>query len=177
MKKGLLYISMILLLVGCRANTDSIDQFVSDAHTHAKIHVDPLPEPYYFVADDFVMTSDRLPFVQPQPEKIDGQEAQGKDCWQPDNTRHPQSLERFPLDQLAIKGVMDGGKQRWALIYTPESKLVKIREGQYLGLNHGRVLKVTPQFIDIEEILSDGKGCWLKRETQLALKAEDTPVF
>ncbi|MGR5152097.1 pilus assembly protein PilP [Photobacterium swingsii] len=177
MKKGLLYASIAWLLIGCRANTDSIDQFITDAHIHAKIQADPLPEPYHFVADDFVMTSERIPFVQPQPEQIDSEEAQGKDCWQPDDTRRPQSLERFPLDQLAIKGVMDGGKHRWALIYTPESKLVKIKEGQYIGLNHGRVLKVTPRFIDIEEILSDGKGCWLKRETQLALKADDTPVF
>ncbi|MEZ8740689.1 pilus assembly protein PilP [Photobacterium swingsii] len=177
MKKGLLYASIAWLLIGCRANTDSIDQFITDAHIHAKIQVEPLPEPYHFVADDFVMTSERIPFVQPQPEQIDSEEAQGKDCWQPDDTRRPQSLERFPLDQLAIKGVMDGGKHRWALIYTPESKLVKIKEGQYIGLNHGRVLKVTPRFIDIEEILSDGKGCWLKRETQLALKADDTPVF
>ncbi|KMV30566.1 pilus assembly protein PilQ [Photobacterium swingsii] len=177
MKKGLLYASIAWLLIGCRANTDSIDQFITDAHIHAKIQVEPLPEPYHFVADDFVMTSERIPFVQPQPEQIDSEEAHGKDCWQPDDTRRPQSLERFPLDQLAIKGVMDGGKHRWALIYTPESKLVKIKEGQYIGLNHGRVLKVTPRFIDIEEILSDGKGCWLKRETQLALKADDTPVF
>ncbi|OAN17060.1 pilus assembly protein PilQ [Photobacterium jeanii] len=175
--KGWCTLLAVLALVGCRANTDSVEQFISDAHLYAKADIEPLPEPYYFVADDFVMTNDRVPFSQPQPEEIDSKEAIGKDCWQPDDSRRRQPLESFPLDQLVMKGIMGGGKQRWALIYTPESKLAQLRVGQYIGLNHGRVLKITPQYIDIEEILSDGKGCWLKRDNQLRLKAEDIPVF
>lgn len=169
MNKLWLTVPLTLLLLGCQANDEPIQAFISQAYTEAKANVEPLPEPFVFVADEFVMTSHRIPFVRPRPEQQDREEGSNKDCWQPDLQRTRTSLENYPLGQLTMKGVLGDDSLLWALIYTPEGKLVKIREGHYLGLNHGKVQRVSSRSIEIEETLPDGVGCWLTRPMKLTL--------
>ena len=169
MNKLWLIVSLTLLLLGCQANEDPIQAFISQAHIKVKSNVEPLPDPFEFVADEFVMTSHRIPFVRPRPERQGREEGSNKGCWQPDLERPRTSLENYPLGKLTMKGVLGDDSLLWALIYTPEGLLVKIREGHYLGLNHGKVQRVNASSIEIEETLSDGAGCWLKRPMKLTL--------
>ncbi|EAS41858.1 pilus assembly protein PilQ [Photobacterium profundum] len=161
-----------LLLVGCRANNDSISMFISNTHLAAEVRIDPLPAQFEFIADEFVMTDSRGPFVRPYPKQMDTAETSNKSCWQPNLQRELAALESYPLDTLTMKGVLGDRKQLWALIYTPEGQLMKVREGHYLGLNHGKVQRVGSRSIDVDEILPDGAGCWLKRTTHLALSQQ-----
>ncbi|MCW8329641.1 pilus assembly protein PilP [Photobacterium sp. SDRW27] len=176
MKMVWLIAPVCMLMLGCRANEDSIQGFIGQAHDEALAEVAPLQEQYKFVADEFVMTSPRVPFIRPRPELAESEPETAKACWQPDVRQVRGPLESYPLVQLSMKGVLGDGNQLWALIYTPEGKLVKIREGYYLGLNHGRVLQVSPKSIEIEEILPDGVGCWLKRPIKLTLVTTDSAV-
>lgn len=176
MKRVWLIVPVSVLMFGCRANEDSIQNFIAQAHDEAQAEVAPLQEQYEFVADEFVMTSLRVPFIRPRPELADNEPELAKACWQPDVRRVRAPLESYPLAQLSMKGVLGDGNQLWALIYTPEGKLVKIREGHYLGLNHGKVQQVSPKSIEIEEILPDGVGCWLKRPIKLTLFTTDSAV-
>lgn len=169
MMKYWVIVPLTLSFLGCRANEDPVQAFISQTHHKAKASVEPLPEPFEFVADEFVMTERRIPFTRPRPEQSDSEEGRNKDCWQPDLQRTRTSLENYPLDQLTMKGVLGDDRQLWAIIYTPEGKLVKVREGHYLGFNHGKVQRVGSRSIEIEEILPDGVGCWLKRPIKLAL--------
>ncbi|KJG14083.1 pilus assembly protein PilQ [Photobacterium iliopiscarium] len=155
-------------LMGCQANTDSIEQFIAKTHTNAKAKVKPLAAPYIFVAESFVMTSKRVPFLRPRPELLLAKQANSS-CWQPLNDHQPTQLETFPLEQLSMKGAIGHQRQLWGLIYTPKGELVKIKPGQFVGLNRGKVIKVSDKLIEIEETLPDGKGCWLTRPAKLAL--------
>ena len=155
-------------LMGCQANTDSIEQFIAKTHTNAKAKVKPLAAPYIFVAESFVMTSKRVPFLRPRPELLLAKQANSS-CWQPLNDHQPTQLETFPLEQLSMKGAIGHQRQLWGLIYTPKGELVKIKPGQFVGLNRGKVIKVSDKLIEIEETLPDGKGCWLTRSAKLAL--------
>lgn len=67
MKQSIVWVLM-LGLMGCRANDDSLTQFIQDVHKTARAKVEPLPQVDDFVADDFVMTRDRVPFLRPLPE-------------------------------------------------------------------------------------------------------------
>ncbi|MEC6797701.1 pilus assembly protein PilP [Photobacterium sp. S4TG1] len=155
-------------LMGCQANTDSIEQFIAKTHTNAKAKVKPLAAPYIFVAESFVMTSKRVPFLRPRPELLLTKQGDSS-CWQPLTDHKPTPLEAFPLEQLAMKGAIGHQRQLWGLIYTPKGELVKIKPGQFVGLNRGKVIKVSDELIEIEETLPDGKGCWLTRPAKLAL--------
>ncbi|GAA05225.1 pilus assembly protein PilP [Photobacterium leiognathi] len=168
MKKVLWLLPIVIGLVGCKANDDSVEQFIATTHSEAKARVKPLPESFVFTAETFVMTSKRVPFVKPIPEQLLAKEDTGT-CWQPQLDRPLSKLEEFALEKLAMKGAIGNNKQLWGLVFTPEGDLMKIKPGQYIGLNRGKVLTVSDKEIEIEETLPDGKGCWLKRPTKLAL--------
>ncbi len=155
-------------LMGCQANTDSVEQFIAKTHTNAKANVKPLADPYIFVAESFVMTSKRVPFLRPKPELQLAKQADIS-CWQPTSDHQPTALEAFPLEQLTMKGAIGHQRQLWGLVYTPKGELVRIKPGQFVGLNRGKVIKVSDKLIEIEETLPDGKGCWLTRPAKLAL--------
>ncbi|MGF1724568.1 pilus assembly protein PilP [Photobacterium nomapromontoriensis] len=175
-KLSLIGFTVMMSLVGCKANDDSISQFIAQSRQQAEAKVEPLAEPSEFVAEAFVMTSTRVPFLRPRPELGQPLDDFKQACWQPESRSYRSPLENFPLEQLSMRGVMGDNNQLWALVYTPEGKLAKVREGHYLGLNHGKILKVSPKGVDIEEILPDGEGCWLKRPMKLTLVKQDKAV-
>ncbi|PSW73048.1 pilus assembly protein PilQ [Photobacterium sp. GB-50] len=168
MKKVVWLLPIVIGLVGCQANDDSVAEFIATTHNEAKARVKPLPEPFVFEAEKFVMTSKRVPFVKPIPEQLLAKKETGE-CWQPQLDRQLSKLENFALAKLSMKGAIGNKKQLWGLVFTPEGDLMKIKPGQYIGLNRGKVLTVSDKVIEIEETLPDGKGCWLKRPTKLAL--------
>ena len=168
MKKVVWLLPIVIGLVGCQANDDSVAEFIATTHNEAKARVKPLPEPFVFEVEKFVMTSKRVPFVKPIPEQLLVKKDTGE-CWQPQLDRQLSKLENFALEKLSMKGAIGNKKQLWGLVFTPEGDLMKIKPGQYIGLNRGKVLTVSDKIIEIEETLPDGKGCWLKRPTKLAL--------
>ena len=46
----------------------------------------------------------------------------------------------------------------------------RVKVGDYLGRNHGRIVSVDEAKIDVVEIVPDGEGGWLERPRSLTLK-------
>jgi type IV pilus assembly protein PilP len=164
---------MMLFLMGCRANSDSLPAFVSASHKNAKMNVAPLPELVPFSAQEFIMIQPRVPFLRPVDEVVDDGV---RSCWQPNFDRDKSPLESFAISNLVMQGVMGDIDALWAVIAAPDGQLKKIRKGHYIGQNHGQVLNINPRSVVIEEIVSDGKGCWLKRAKVLAMKNNANPI-
>ncbi|MGL4268840.1 MAG: pilus assembly protein PilP, partial [Plesiomonas sp.] len=57
---------------------------------------------------------------------------------------------------------------------TPDAELVRIGPGDYLGLNWGSIETVSPNKIELREMVSDGRGCWQQRQVAMTL---DTSPF
>ncbi|WEM42490.1 pilus assembly protein PilP [Photobacterium sp. DA100] len=173
--KPILCLGLWLALMGCQANDDSVELFINQAYQQAVARVEPLDEQPVFVAQVFTMSSERSPFQLPHQEPgIPGWE-EGKACWQPRQRERSSPLESFSLDQLSMRGVIGGGGKEWALIHTPDGALVRVREGSYVGRNHGRVMAVTANKVAIEQIMPDGDGCWLKIPAILKLASQALP--
>ncbi|PSU33123.1 pilus assembly protein PilQ [Photobacterium lutimaris] len=170
--RPLVWLGLWLGLMGCQANDDSVDQFINQTHRHAVAQVEPLDEQEVFRAEAFVMSRDRVPFQRPQPEPDVAMKDEGRACWQPTARKRSSSLESYSLEQLSMRGVIGGTNKEWALIYTPEGSLVRVRAGSYIGRNHGRVLEVTANKVAIEQIMPDGDGCWLKIPATLTLASQ-----
>ncbi len=162
------FIFICIALVGCRANDEPIAPLLKDIRAKSTAKVDALPDEFLYSPLPFQITHKRQPFSRPQPTRVVAA-AQTNDCWQPDLSRSPQSLEQFPLDTLAVKGVIGDSNARWALVQTPEGQLEKIRAGQFIGLNRGRVRQVSSFGIEVQESLPDGLGCWQQRSLKLAV--------
>ena len=81
-----------------------------------------------------------------------------------------QPLESYPLETLTMKGSMrNQAGQILALIQTPDGEVERIQRGSYMGLNHGRVVGITPTQIDLIEIIPDGREGYVERPRSLVL--------
>ena len=56
-----------------------------------------------------------------------------------------------------------------ALIQTPDRQIERVQVGNYLGMNQGRVVKISPTQIDLVEIVPDGRDGYVERPRTLVL--------
>lgn len=87
----------------------------------------------------------------------------------PDLTRHREALESFPLDTLRFVGHLEMGGDRWAIVTAPDEMVHRVKVGNYIGTNFGKIVEVTESRLMIDEIVPDGRGGWIEREAALSL--------
>ncbi|BCL71401.1 putative Pilus assembly protein PilP [Vibrio nigripulchritudo MADA3029] len=170
MNKALLGIMVVVALSGCRANQEPLQDFILKTQQSASTQVSKLQAEQTFKASEFNPLSTRAPFALPKIAVVQTQPSLVKDCWQPSSRRKNGKLERFALTQLQLKGVMGSGNSVSGIIQVPTGQVVKVKKGHYLGLNNGKIIKITPKHLTIQETLPDGLGCWQQRNVKLALK-------
>jgi type IV pilus assembly protein PilP len=159
----------LLLLTGCSNEQPSINSFIHQIELESQREIEQLqPEkPYTPVA--YRASEQREPFVLPKVALVAKQPRVKRNCWQPSARDKNGRLERFPLSDLRLRGVMGRNKDISGLIQTPQGTVVKVKPGEYIGLNNGRVVRVASNFLLIKETLPDGLGCWQQRSVKLAL--------
>ncbi|NOI16173.1 pilus assembly protein PilP [Vibrio hepatarius] len=168
--KSLTVISLLLVLVGCKANQEPLDDYIAQVERKARKDVVALKPVIDFKTSTYFAHKQREPFVLPQAALVLNQPVAKKDCWQPAKRVKSGKLEKYPLSKLRLTGVMSGNGQVSALVQTPKGNVVRVNAGHYIGLNNGKVTRVTDKFLQINETLPDGLGCWNKRNVKLALK-------
>ena len=87
----------------------------------------------------------------------------------PNFDRNREELESYPLDALRMMGTLEKGDQFWAILRDPDSIIHRVKIGNYIGQNHGKIIEVSENKIALLEIISDGRGGWEEREAELAL--------
>lgn len=171
MKVKLTTLSLICIgLLGCQANKEPLDSYIAQVERQARKDVVSLQAALEFESASYIGHQLREPFVLPKSALVQSQPLVVKDCWQPRQRRKTGQLERFALSKLQLKGVMGSGSSVSALVQTPTGNVVRVSHGQYLGLNNGKVTRITPKSITVKETLPDGLGCWENRHVKLALK-------
>lgn len=152
---------------------DDISAVCDAQKKQAPSRIEPLPQVTTFVAMKFEPKTDRMPFVLPKPEISMVQPLKPLNCEQPDRERQMEELEQFALDNIFMKGtIMNEGKLK-ALVQTADGLVVRVEPGMHMGLNFGKVIRVAPDSLEVEEFISDGKGCWDKRATRLDMIVAD----
>lgn len=159
---------LIALVSGCKANQAPLEEYLAQLKRGVEVEVYELAPVIDVQSSQYTSHQIRQPFELPQAALSINQQKFAIDCWQP--KRNASQLVTFPLSQLRLKGVMSRGGRKSALIEAPTGHLVQVNSGSYLGLNHGKVTKVTDGYVLVREAIADGLGCWQLRETKLALK-------
>ncbi len=88
---------------------------------------------------------------------------------QPDFNRHKEELESYSLDTLRMVGTVKMKDILWALIKTSDGTIHRVTKGNYLGRNHGRILRVLQDKIELMEIVPDQPGTWREQQIAIAL--------
>ncbi|HRY15285.1 MAG TPA: pilus assembly protein PilP [Candidatus Competibacteraceae bacterium] len=89
----------------------------------------------------------------------------------PDPNRVREELEKYSLGSLKMLGTvrMGGAEGLWALIQAPDNVVHRVQKNNYLGTNHGKIINISEQRVDLKEIVPDGPGRWQERESFLSL--------
>jgi type IV pilus assembly protein PilP len=66
-------------------------------------------------------------------------------------------------------GTVYQGKDLWALIRIPDGAVHRVRAGNYLGKNHGKVIKVEEMRVTLQELVENGFGGYKEQENAIAL--------
>jgi len=156
-------------LAGCSGEQYSdLRQFVKEADNLPHGRIPPLPEvkPYEpFAYEAYDLTD---PF---RPRKIEPPKTAGGGL-QPDFNRKKEPLEAYPLENLRMVGTLQQKKDTFALIKTPDNNLFRVKSGNYLGQNFGRIEDVSEGAVKLKEIVQDGGGDWTERISTLQLVDE-----
>jgi type IV pilus assembly protein PilP len=160
-----------LALGACSGETHTdLRQFVKESENLPHGRVPPLPqakpyEPFNYTAFDLID-----PF---KPRKIEPPRgAAGAGGIAPDLNRRREPLEAYPLEALRMVGTLQQKKEMFALVKAPDSTLFRVRNGNYLGQNFGRIVDISESQVKLKEIVQDSGGNWEEKEQILLLQEE-----
>ncbi len=160
-------------LSGCFFQDDHADLKVHIAEVRARPQgtIEPLPPVRTYDAFIYGATALRSPFDQPVEVKaVVG--IRNPDI-KPDNSREKEFLESFNLDELAMVGMMEQKGALWALMKDGVGGIHRVTLGNYMGKNHGKIISVTADQLDLLEIVSDGLGGWVQRPRTIKLSEKE----
>lgn len=156
----------VAAISGCTRGTSDLQNWIADVKAQPAPPLEPIPVMQQFETFEYAAQDLRDPFSPPLAQR-DG----GGDGPRPDPDRRREELEAFPLDSLRMSGTLgptDGDVR--ALVMAPDRVVHRVRVGNYLGQNEGRITAVHPDRIELVELVTDGAGGWLERRASIALE-------
>ena len=168
-----------LLLAGALASICACDGSQSTAQLEHYLQATPvqksaviaavpsLAQPRFFA---YEATSLRSPFQR--------NHADEGNAWQasvahnaPDEGRVRSFLERLELAQFEMVGTLSNHLESNALLRA-NGVVHRLKTGDYLGRNNGQIAAISPQHVEVFEVISDGRGGWLERSLTISLKQQ-----
>ncbi len=86
--------------------------------------------------------------------------------------RNREELEQFELGCLRMVGTIDNETNNWAIVLAPDGVVHRVKVGNYLGANIGKITNIYEDRVELREIVQDSSGRWEEREAALALIEE-----
>ncbi len=160
------YLSVALLaslvLVGCNsARNEDLDAFMAAERSKSGGRIDPLPAFPPYVSIFYSAAGLRSPFDPPRNVVL--RQETGTPTEAPDSSRPRQYLERFNFAELTVVGNITMGGVEWALVGDGTGSVHRVRDGMYLGQNHGMITSINGTQVKVIEIVPDGQGGWIER--------------
>ncbi len=166
------WIAVAALLTGC-GNDDfsDLNRYISGVKAKPKEAIKPLPE--IKVIEPFMFKPEGLrdpfkPLEQPeQTESVDISTGAGI---KPDTTRRKEELEAFPLDGLKMVGTVNMKSSLWGLVKASDGTIYRVKVGNYVGKNYGKIIRIVSDKIELMEIVPDKQpGTWREQSASITL--------
>ena len=173
MKRALILAMLCSGLVACGSEEHQDLRAWMEQNTQGlEGQVKPLPEikPSIIVAYETESLIDPFSQAKIEPERKAGGGGGGVG---PDLDRRKEPLEQYPLDSLAMIGLLQQGEIAYALIKADRT-LHRVRSGNYMGQNFGVITTIADDGITLKEIVQDADGEWVERTSTLQLLEQET---
>ena len=157
----------IVVLAGCSNSDDGeLRTWMNEqgASSRGKIQAIPPIRPYQpFAYNAFALPD---PFKPRKIEKAGGALA-------PNMERRKEALESFPLETLKMVGTLQRGKSIVGLVKGTDSRVIQVRQGNYMGQNFGVVTSISDSEMVVKELFQDGAGDWAERQSKIMLQERE----
>ncbi len=169
----LLKMSLLIPLLGLTACVDDksdLSAYVAKVKSEQKVDIEPMPvmKPYEKFAyaastlrDPFVATVTEVAVNVEKKEIIDN-------GIRPDLYRRKEALEAYDLGNLQYVGSLEQDGI-WALVRASDGIINRVQVGNYMGRNHGQVVSISDLEIVLKEIVPDGNGLYIERDSTLSI--------
>lgn len=88
------------------------------------------------------------------------------------SNRNREELEQFELDSLRMVGTLEKESDLWAIVRDATGVVHKVKVGNYLGRNNGKIFAIFEDHIELREIVQGDNGVLEERQATLALAEE-----
>ena len=161
------------MLASCGVSEFSdLDEFMSDKRAQPGGVMTPIPPFKTYTAFSYSATTLRAPFDRPI-EIREITQLQSVSTVEPDEDRPKEFLEQFTFDSLSMVGTLSRGGVDWSLMRDPEGGVHRVKLGNYLGRNHGKIVEMTASYVSVVEIVTDGVDGWVERPRSIKLQGID----
>jgi len=158
------------VLAACDAGNDfsDVDAYMSEMRQRAPGKIEPTPTFRSYPTFTYNAANLRSPFSPQVRIDLAGQK-QGSRNVKPDPNRVKQYLEGFNIEQFEMVGTISNAAGSFALL-RGAGGVHRLKVGDYLGRNDGRIVAISGSQVDVVEIVPDGQGAWLERPRTIPLK-------
>ena len=165
--------TVFLTCLGGCGNDDfsDLNQYLSRVKSEPKGAIKPLPE--IKIVESFMFNPEGMrdpfkPLVVPeQQNKAAEQSTEGG--IKPDTNRRKEDLEAFPLEILKMVGTIVMKSNLWGLVKADDGTVHRVKVGNYMGKNYGKIIHISTDKIELVEIVPDKPGTWREQQASLAL--------
>lgn len=167
-------------LAGCASNdmTD-LEQYAQQVLSRpARATIEPLPEvkipeTYVYKAADEHKRDPFESFLAAAQAKPEGQakpvDKKTAELQKEIGTHNLQELEHFDLDSLRMVGTLQDKDQLWAIILDKTGTVHRVKVGDYMGRNYGKIMSISEDKVQLREIVSTNGGGLEERPATIAL--------
>lgn len=159
-----------LFLQGCVEDQDELQQWMEQQKREVKPSVEPLSAPKKFIPQGYVALSGVEPFSTQKLTVALKQEArQPNSLLAAEINRRKEPLEAYPIDSMSMVGSVTRSGRPYALLRV-DNLLYQVKQGDYVGQNYGKIVKISETDVAFREIVQDAAGEWIERMSALQLQ-------
>lgn len=157
-------------LSGCGAGDDynDLDAYMNEMRLRGPGRIEPAPVFRSYPTFTYNAANLRSPF-SPQISTDLAARRRGSPNVKPDPGRVKQYLEGFNIEQFEMVGTLSNVTGSYALL-RGAGGVHRMKVGDYLGRNDGRIVAINGSQVEVVEIVPDGQGAWLERPRTIPLK-------
>ncbi len=162
----------VLALTACESDQEDTQRWMAEQRAQVRPSVPPITAPKKFTPQAYTEAASFEPFNMlklTQALRRESNQPSTSELIAPELARRKEALEAFPLDVMAMVGSMNRNGQPVALVRV-DKLLYKVRVGEYLGLNYGRITRINETEVGLREIVQDAAGEWIERVATLQLQ-------